>query len=206
LVAEETSVWLAGKVRTTSGAMLWPDSAGTFDLEMKDADGVSLGEKPPLGTDTKSLEFSGEQKSVFRSVIPFPPIGGKLKVELDVKIPEDGNGEDSTLIRHGTQWELRYLARTTSCVFIVWHDSNVFTEVKVPMTQGKWEEVVAEYNGEELILSVGKASAKAVPKDALRQETSPAHLLVGASSSKVSEDATPRLFQGSLANIRISLE
>lgn len=206
LQAEETSIWLAGKARTVSGGILLPDSEGSFDLEMKDATGVTLGEKPPGGGDTKSLEFSGTQTSVFRSITPYPSSGGSLKVELEAMIPEGGGGEDATLLRHGTQWEIRYTARNMSYAFIIWHDSNVFTEVKLPMKFDEWNTITATYTGEEMILQVGKASAKAVPKDALRQDSGPAPLLLGACSTKVLEEALPRLFHGSMANIRISLE
>ncbi len=206
LQAEETSIWLAGKARTVSGGILLPDSEGSFDLEMKDAAGVTLGEKPPGGGDTKSLEFSGTQTSVFRSVTPYPAVGGTLKVELEAMIPEGGGGEDATLLRHGSMWEIRYTAKNMSYSFIIWHDNNVFTDVKVPVKFDDWNTITATYTGEELILQVGKTSAKAVPKDVLRQDTGPASLLLGASTTKVSEEALPRLFHGSIANIRISLE
>ncbi len=206
LHAEETSVWLVGKARTSSGGILVPDDVGPFDLEMKDATGVKIGEKPPGGGDAKSLEFSGTQVSAFRSVTPFPPVGQTLKVELEAMIPEEGGGEDSTLLRHGTQWEIRFLSKSLSYVFIVWHDKNVFTEVRVPMKFDKWETISADYTGQELILRVGKETATAVPKDVLHQDASPAPLLLGASSTRVVEDMAPRLFNGSLANIRISLE
>lgn len=206
LKAEEEAIWLAGKARAVPGGMFLPDSKGSFDLEMKDASGVTIGEKPPLGGDTKSLEFSGDQAAPFRSINPFPPVAGKLRIELEAMIPEGAGGKDGTLLRHGTQWEIRYTAKNSSCSFIIWHDSNVFTEVKVPMETGAWKAITAEYNGEELILQIGKDSAAAPAKDVLRRDTGPAPLLVGASTTKVLEESLPRLFHGSLANIRIRME
>jgi|GEM_PF-2040656 len=204
--ADEISIWLAGKARTVSGGLVLPDSRGTYDLEMKDATGVSIGEKPPGGGDTKSIEFSGTQTSVFRSVTPFPAVAGALKVELEAMIPEAAGGEDSTLLRHGTQWEIRFTARNMSYAFIIWHDSNVFTEVRVPVKLGEWNTITAEYTGQKLTLRVGKDSAEAVPKDVLREDTGPAALLMGSSTTKVLEESVPRIFHGSMANIRISLD
>lgn len=206
LRAEETSVWLAGKARSTSGGMLLPDEKGIYDLELKDSTGVSIGAKPPLGGDTKSLEFSGSQVSAFRTKAAYPPVGGNLKVELEAMVPDGAPADDATLVRHGTQWEIRFLPKSSSYAFIVWHDKNVFSEVRVPMKLGEWEKISAGYTGDELTLQVGEATAKATPKDVLREESSPAPLLVGASTTKILDESMPRLFNGSLANIRISLE
>ena len=208
LRAEATAVWLAGDARAGSGGILLPDSKGSYDLELKDSTGVTIGEKPSLGGDTKSLEFSGTQVSAFRSIRPFPRVEGKVKIELEAMIIPDSSvgGGDSTLLRHGTQWEIRYLAKSKSCVFIVWHDKNVFTEVRVPIKAGEWTTIAAEYAGDEMRLQAGDATAKAVPKDILGSDDGPAPLLMGACTTKVEGEPLPRLFSGSLANIRISLE
>ncbi len=206
--AEETAVWLAGDARTSSAGILLPDSKGSFGMEVKDSTGITIGDKPSVGADTKSLEFSGTQVSAFRTIRPFPPVEGKLKIELDAMIlPDSSTGSvDSTLLRHSTQWEIRYLGKSKTCVFIVWHDKNVFTEVRVPVKVGEWTTISAEYTAEEMKLRVGEDSAKVVPKDVLGIADGPAALLMGACTTKVEGEPLPRLFSGSLANIRISLE
>ena len=49
LHADETAVWLAENAKVSSAGILLPDDTGAFDLEMKDATGVTIGEKPPGG-------------------------------------------------------------------------------------------------------------------------------------------------------------
>jgi hypothetical protein len=204
--AEETSVWLAGDGIERSGTILLPDKKGAFDLEIKDATGITFGKKPDSGKDTKSLEFSGTQTAVFRSLLPFPPASGGLQINLQALIPEEAGDRDSSLLRHGTQWEIRYLAAKTAILFVIWHESNVFTEVSVPIPLGSWETISAEYTADKLTLIVNGQEKSVAPKDLLRQESAPAHLLLGASSTKIEDETMARIFTGSLADIRIQVQ
>lgn len=206
LRADETSVWLAESARVSSAGILLPDDAGVFDMEITDAAGVTIEDKPPGGADAKSLVFSGEQVSAFRSVTPFPPPTGAFKVEIEAMIPAGADGEDATLLRHFNQWEIRFTANNPSIAFIMWHDSNVYTQVRVPIQLDEWNSIVAEYTGEELILTAGGGTEKLAAKDLINPNAGSVHLVMGASSTKISDEIMPRLLNGSLANIRITLE
>jgi len=206
LHAEETAIWLAENAKVSSAGILIPDDVGAFNLEMTDATGVTIGEKPPGGGDAKSLVFSGDQTSVFRSVIPFPSVVGTLKVELDAMIPIEADVEDATILRYSSQWEVRFIASRPAIALIVWHDSNIFTQVNVPIEYDKWSTITAEYTGEELIVTADGVTERLAAKDVIYQSAGEAHLILGASSTKLMDNIVPRLLKGSLANIRVTAE
>ncbi len=201
--AAEKSVWQADDARTKGPGMLLPDSKGSLDFEILDASGISIGEKPKGGSDAKSLVFSGEQVLAFQTVqtIPAPYEGFKLKALVNVS--DLSADTDITLFRHGTSWEIRYLVNRSAFLFVVWHDAGERTEVVVPARAGEWQELLAEYEPEKMILKVDGVKAEDVPKAAMVESPKPQSLILGASAPRPVEGALPRGFRGAVAEIEI---
>ncbi|HRJ74245.1 MAG TPA: hypothetical protein PLS03_18610, partial [Terrimicrobiaceae bacterium] len=80
------SVWLAENASAAGPGMILPDSQGSFDCEVADAAGITIGEKPRGGGDAKSLVFSGDQVLAFRTLkaIPAPFEGFTVKALVSV--------------------------------------------------------------------------------------------------------------------------
>lgn len=204
--AEDTSLWLAEKARPSGSGMLVPDTKGPYDLDTADATGITLGEKAPKGSDAKSFVMDGAQMAPLRSIKVIPsPVEG-FQAELQVKVGDGAPDADTTLIRHGVFWELRYLANRASLAFIVWHDANVITEVRVPIKIGSWETVKANFKSDHMELQVGNEKAEAVPKDLLFAGDKPQRLVLGASAPGPVDGILARPFTGALADIRFTVE
>lgn len=202
----QTSEWLASKAETDAPAMILPDQKGTFDLTIADAAGVSLGEKPPKGGDKKSLSFSGNQTTCFRTMKPFPISAGKTRVELLVNPSEIGQDKESTLLRVGSQWELRYSQSTRSFCLICWHAGEVYTIVRAPAKADEWQEIEAEFDNDNMSLTVDGKTINQIPKEPLRSDATAEPLFIGASNPKAQADGLPRPFSGSMADIRVIID
>ena len=200
--ADQTAVWLAENARETREGILLPDSKGSFDFVLADTDGVTISGKPASAGDTKSIEFSGTQKGAFKTIRPFPQVASSLSISMQVRASEMPGEQDGTIIRFGTQWEVRYDIKKTKFVFIVWSEDNSFTTVSLPAKQGVWQTLKATVGADSMALSVDDEEAKGIPKGDLRTEPKPASLIMGGSWSK----DLPRMFFGSVADIRISVE
>jgi Concanavalin A-like lectin/glucanases superfamily len=200
--ADDTAVWLAQNAKGSDDEILLPDSSGSFDFGLAEAAGVTIGGKPGKAGDAKSIEFSGKQTSAFKTVRPFPQVGASLSLSMQVRASETSGDEDGTIIRYGTQWEVRYDIKKGKFVFIVWSDDNVFTTVSLPAKQGAWQTLKATVSADSMTLSVDGEEAKGVPKGGLRAEPRPALLVMGGSLGK----ELTRKFIGSVAEIRIALE
>lgn len=202
----QTSEWLAAKAENTSPGMLLPDQKGAFDLTIADAAGVQIGEKPPMGGDKKSLTFSGEQTTCFRSTKPFPISTGKTRVELLAKPSDIEQDKEGTLIRVGSQWELRYSQTTRLFALICWHAGEAYTAVRAPAKIDEWQEIEAEFDNDQMALTVDGKTITQVPKAPLRADMAAEPLFLGASNPKLQADGLPRPFVGSMAEIRISID
>jgi hypothetical protein len=204
--AEDTSLWLAEKARPSGSGLLVPDTKGPHDLDTPDSTGITLGEKAPKGGDAKSFVMDGAQVAPLRSIKPIPsPVEG-FDVELQVNVGDGAPDADTTLVRHGGFWELRYLANRSSVAFIVWHDANIFTEVRVPVKVGSWESVKAKYEGDRMEIQIGSEKAEAVPKDILFAGDKPQRLVLGASGPAPVDGVLSRAFTGALADIRFTVQ
>ena len=200
--SDETAVWLAQNARQSDGGILLRDSNGMFDFGLADAAGVTIGGKPGKAGDAKSIEFSGSQTAAFKTARPFPRVASSLSLSMQVRASETSGEEDGTIIRYGTQWEVRYDVKKAKFVFIVWSDDNVFTAVSLPAKQGVWQTLKATANAGSMTLSVDGEEANGVPKGELRVEPKPAILVMGGSLGK----ELTRKFFGSVAEIRIGVE
>ncbi len=200
--ADETAVWLAKDARLAQGKIVLPDSKGAMDFELADASGVKIGGAPGKIGDTKSIEFSGAQTSMFKTVVPLPPMETSLKLSLQVRPAESAGEEDGTLLRYGTQWEIRYFTKKSAFQLIVWNEEGKFTIVTVPAKQGSWQTLNASVTANSMALSVDGEDAVGEPSGPFRIEPKPLSLSMGGVAGK----EMGRPFFGSVADIRISIE
>ncbi len=206
LRAADTSIWLAKDAKTSGGGMLLPDTEGAADFEIADVEGITIGEKPPGGGDTKSLEFAGTQVLAFRTVSPFPAGTAGFKVQLKVRVTEETLSQDTTILRHATQWEIRYLHKRKAYLFVVWHEPTVVTELVVSAEPGEWQNLTAEFRPDKMTFATETEKTDGVPKDTMVEEPKPQVLLLGASGPRPVDGELPRPFVGALADIRITVE
>jgi len=202
LAGEETAVWLAKDADASQGGFFVPDTTGRFEFVLPDANGVTIGEGPGEGDDTKSIVFSGSQAGPLKTKIPFPAVATKLAIAIRVKSAEETGTEDGTILRYGMQWEIRYDTKKGGYTFVAWHDKNIYTTVFVPVSRGGWTELKIEASEEAITLSADGKEVHAVPKGAFHSETSPSPLVMGAAASKQSA----RPFFGSVADLRITVQ
>ncbi len=199
---DETAVWLAKDAEAAQGGIFLPDNTGKFEFALADAAGVSIGEGPGEGEDTKSLVFSGTQAAPLKTKTPFPAVVTKLVLSVRVKSAEETGIEDGTILRYGTQWEIRYDTKKGGYSFVIWHDKNIYTTVFVPVSRGAWAELKIEATEEAVTLSADGKEVHALPKGAFHAETNPSALILGAAASKQSS----RPFYGSVADLRITVQ
>ena len=202
LAGDETAVWLAKDAEATQGGIFLPDNTGKFEFTLPDANGVTIGDGPGEGDDTKSIVFSGTQAGPLKTKIPFPAVVTKLAIAIRVKSAEETGTEDGTILRYGTQWEIRYDTKKGGYTFVAWHDKNIYSTVFVPVSRGSWTELKIEASEEAITLSADGKEVHAVPKGAFHSETSPSPLVMGAAASKQSA----RPFYGSIADLRITVQ
>ncbi len=203
--AQHVSQWLAENARpATGGGMALPDKKGGYDCEISDPTGVTIGDRPKGGSDAKSLVFSGEQTAAFRSnkAVPAPVEGMNAKVR--VNLAEPLNDGDMTIFRHGTSWELRYLAKRGAFLFIVWQEPEVTSEISIPAQTGEWNEVELSYSPEKMDISVGGRHADTVPKGPMYETSKPQAFCIGASAPKAVDGVLARAFRGSLADMEVN--
>ena len=200
--ADETAVWLAKDARETQGRIVMPDSKGSFDFEVADASGVKIGGKPGKIGDTKSIEFTGAQTSMFKTVVPMPAMETSLKLSLQVRPAESAGEEDGSLLRYGTQWEIRYFTKKSLFQLIVWNEEGKFTIITVPAKQGVWQTLKASVTANSMTLSVDGEEVVGEPSGPLHIEPKPLSLSMGGVAGK----EMGRPFFGSVAEIRISIE
>jgi hypothetical protein len=203
---ELTDQWLAQSAREVAEGFLLPGKGAAPDLRLAEPGGVALGEAPTTGDDKKSLEFTGEQTAAFRTEKGYARVNTGLRVMVDVKPGEEIAETDGTILRHGTSWELRHVSSRGVILFIIWHDANDYTEVRVPARPGEWQTFEAEYEEGRIAITNGTDTAEAVPHTAMRMETSDPPLLLGASNPLVLDPESGRPFVGAVANIRIGIE
>lgn len=153
--------------------------------------------------DTASISFSGNQTAAFKTSVPYPAVTGTLKVSLAFNPAESSTSEFGTLLRYGTQWELRYSYNKQTVSLIVWDGGNNYTDLPVPCPPGEWHKIEAKITPESLTLKVGTDQEEVPYTAGLFQADKPARLLLGASRAESVEGDQFRPLAGSLAAITI---
>lgn len=200
------SVWLAENAAAAGAGMILPDSKGSYDCEVADSTGITVGEKPRGGSDAKSLVFSGEQVLAFRTLKAIPAPFEGFSVKARVNVSELAADTDTTLLRHGTSWEIRYLTNRSAFLFIVWHEADVTSEVSVPAPPGDWVELSAGFRPDKMVLTVDGQKAEGVPKAPMFEGPKPQSLFLGASAPRPVDGVLPRAFRGAVADLEIDWE
>lgn len=206
--ADELASWKVGQAREQDGGWLVPDVKKSYDLLASDATGITLGEKPSVGDDTKSLVFDGNQLSAFRTLSPFPVSTGSLSFSVAAK-PSASQPDEigGTILRYGTQWELRYEQGKQAFVFIVWHeDRTTYTTVRVDASPDQWHLVNGSLEQDMLVLSVGGDTKQSPLKGAMVVEPKPASFVVGASRATIGTTPGARPFVGAIAAIKATAQ
>lgn len=175
-------------------------------MVLENAAGVKIGGKPTVGKDTKSIEFSGSQLAPFKTSRPFPSLGGKSKISLAFKPADVAPADDGTILRYGTQWELRYSAKLGKLSFIIWDVEKNFTIATVVADAGSWHEAEATFDGSTMRLEVGGQVDEKPVVAAIFVEPREPNLVLGASRPNTTGEAgiDIRPFAGSVADIQIS--
>ncbi len=206
-VGQSESLWLAEGAKSDGAGLFLPDVEAEFDMDTADAVGITIGPKPPEGRDSKSLQFSGQQALALRTQKPFPGLVQKLTVSFRVNVGEIGEQDDATVLRYGTQWEIRHLGKASAFILVVWHGVNVVTQIRAASRPGEWQEVEAEITPEKMTLKVDDEEVEGVPQDTIWQESKAVNLLMGASAPRpLPGEPLARPFIGSLAEVRVSVE
>lgn len=202
---ETVAVWEASDVNVRSADVVWPDSKGGHDLRGQTVQGISSGKKDGIGSASRTVEFNGEQSVPLRTVNPFPPVLESLQVEVLMSLAEGSLEESGTVVRVGTQWELRAEYKRKGLSFIVWHDKDHYTNVFLPVQPGDWVEVVATMSDGILRLKVGDAEQQVQMKGDLRLEETAVPLAVGATKSFPQDGSEFRPFAGAIQSLKISM-
>lgn len=199
------AAWSADTARVTEGGYTWEDPVGGNALMASMGEGISLGEKPGIGSASRSVVFSGEQKTPFLSQKAVKPMASSLKVHLVFKAAP-GAENDQTLMRHGN-WELRYSPQKQILAFVVFHAQSA-TIAKVTAALDAWHDVSAEFEAGTLSLTIdGQTDKKEAPSSALTKYAI-ATVVIGAAqtTSKGPDDKGFRPFRGALGEVTCSME
>lgn len=206
--SEDVGVWNAGGAHPGDGGLVIPDKKGGFDFVTPSSAGISIGDKPSVGDDTKSIVFDGSQTAAFRTKSGFPGIYSTLRVSIAVK-PESGSSDqDGTVLRYGTQWEIRYAPARSVFSLIVWNDDKTtYTIVSLPARPGDWQVLEGVVANGSMSFSVDAQKKDATLKGTISSEEKPVALVLGASRPNLdTSGALTRPFTGAVADIRIGVE
>lgn len=202
---DEIAAYKAEDVSVADGGMTWRDSAGTHNMATKDPTGITIGDKPDVGSDGKSVVFSGEHSLPFRTETPLPVPTGAVKVKLAFKPASDDVAGEQTLIRMGN-WELRYAPEKSEIAFIVWHDGATYSRLPAPAEAGVWQEIAAGFEQGVMTLEVKGVPQKKEAKGPLGGHYPTSAIFVGASTGTRQSGVEFRPLRGALADIHISAE
>lgn len=191
--------------------ILLPDTTNTWKLQLANKQGVSLGAKPMVGEDEKSLVFSGRQVAAFSSVDRIPSALTGFKCELSFLLHSEAASisKYQTMIRH-SNWEIRCDADKNNLLAVVYHadPEKKYTVLRIPIQAGVWQRISVSVQGTVLSVAVNGMPTSfdmPFPIDGNR----PAGSLVVGAAALSSENRTQEVFRplcGSLADINITLE
>lgn len=193
-----------------TNSILLPDDTKTYDFQLSDKQGVTIGEKPTVGADEKSLVFSGQQKSAFVGTKSFAAASSGFSVELSFLVnPQAASvNHNGTLLKHAN-WEIRCDAKNGNLAVVLWHKKDVpYSIVTVPIQLGVWQRLSVK-------LQAGLLSVSVDGNEKQEQITHPIHpanafsiLIIGAAwpgSGNVSMESF-RPFFGALADLKFTAE
>ncbi len=202
--AEETSVWLTQNATLTENRLVIPDQKGAFEFLLPDASGVTIGGKPDVGSDEKSIEFSGTQQNAFKTTKPFPIVTAGLELTMAVKASASAT-TDGAVLRYGTQWEIRYNFKSSKYTLAVWTtDPKVFTMAVAPAKPGVWQLLKVSIKSDAIMLTVDEATAQTAPKGPIFAEPKAAALQLGGVGGGAGKEIA-RPFTGSVADIHVTV-
>lgn len=191
--------------------ILLPDTTNTCNLQLPKKEGVSLGGKPTVGDDQKSLTFSGQQVAAFSGVDRVPSASSGFKCDFSFFLNPDAGSiiRQQAVIRH-SNWEIRCDTDRNTLSVVIWHASEEkkYTTSQVPIQSGIWQRISASLNRTVLTLSVDGNPTKFDIPLAINGDRPPAPFTVGAAANSAEnrEPESFRPFCGSLADINITLE
>lgn len=198
-------VWNADTLHAADSGYTWDDPVGGATLAASKGEGISLGEKPGVGSASRSVVFSGEQTVAFVSQKALKPMASSLKVHLVFKAAP-GAENDETLVRHGN-WELRYSPKKEILAFIIFHAQGA-TIVKGTAVPDAWHDVTAEFQGNTVSITIDgqtdKKEATAPPLDKYATATMVIGAVLTAPASSDIKGFRP--FRGALGEVSCSME
>lgn len=203
LALDEIATYRAADLDNSGGGMVWRDGAGNNNLQLTDPAGVSVGEKPAVGDDTKSAVFNGEQTMPFRTTTALDVPTGAVEVSLAFNPAAEAGPEEQTLIRQGN-WELRYGPKDKNLMFIVWHDNKAYTMITAPAEPGVWQEVKASFEENMLKLEVNGVPKTKEAKGPLGTHFATSAIFIGASTGTRGTGIEFRPLRGAIADVRIA--
>jgi len=204
LALNEIAVYKAENLESSGGGLVWRDSAGNNNLQMSDPTGVTVGEQPTVGDDQKSAVFTGDQIVALRTTTPLAAPTGELEVSLAFNPTGEAGTEDQTIVRQGN-WELRYSPEKKTLMFIVWHDTKVYTQITAPAEPGVWQEVKAAFREDTLKLEVNGVPQTKDAKGPLGTHHPTSAIFIGASTSaRTGSGIEFRPLRGAIADVRIA--
>jgi hypothetical protein len=190
--------------------ILLPDDTKNYEFQLSDKEGISIGDKPTVGADEKSLVFSGQQKSAFVGTKSFAQASSSFGVELSFLVdPQAASlNNNGTLLKHAN-WEIRCDAKNGNLAVVVWHKKNVpYSIVSVPMQLGVWQRLSAKLQDGVLSLSVDGDEKQEQIANPIHPANAFSILIIGAAwpgSGDVSMESF-RPFFGALADIKLTAE
>ena len=191
--------------------ILLPDDTRTYEFQLSNKQGISLGEQPTVGSDAKSLVFSGRQKSAFVGTKSFMQATSTFGVELSFLVDPEAASFDhiGTLLKHAN-WEIRCDAKNSSISVLLWHkkENAPYSFVSLPVQVGVWQRLSANFQDGLLSISVdGKEKHEQIAHP-LHPANAFSILLIGAAwpgSGNVNMQSF-RPFCGAIADINLSAE
>jgi hypothetical protein len=195
----------AADLESSSGGMLWRDSAGNHNMQLADPTGVTIGEKPTVGNDTQSAVFDGTQALPFRTATGLPVPMTAVRIGLAFNPSTEPDTALQTLIRHGN-WEMRYAPETKLLTFIVWHDAKTYTTINGTVEPGVWQEIDASFEEATLRLEINGVPRSKEAKGALGSHHATSAIFIGASTATRASAIEFRPLRGALAEIEVSGE
>ena len=191
--------------------ILLPDTTNAWKLQLANKQGVSLGDKPMVGEDEKSLVFSGRQVAAFSNVDRIPSALTGFKCEFSFFLNPEAASiiRNQAVIRH-SNWEIRCDTNRGMLAVIVWHANaeKKYTTSQVAIQSGVWQRISVSLKGAVLSVAVNGTPTMfdmPLPIDGGRP---PGPFTIGAAAISA-ENRAPEAFRplcGSLADINISLE
>jgi hypothetical protein len=204
-------VFKAQNAIVEGGKILLPDTAKTYEFESSGDQGVTLGGKPTMGEDEKSLVFSGLQKKAFCTTKPVPRAKSSINVEMSLFLSPEAVATKSngTILKHAN-WEIRCDAQGKQVIAVLWHRSKIpYSQMAVPIKSGEWQRVSVRFESGILTVDVnGSAQQIQVAEKLHYPKQAYSNLLLGANTAEIGnlnlESFRP--FTGALADLKIDLD